>query len=88
MENPAAGVSGLLGIIQAFRRTPDKGYFQLSDEDLIDKRLALPDKNVHGIRIVDAVSGLDDIVSEELGIVVRTERDDPSLGIVCIRILE
>ncbi len=72
---------GLLRIIQLVRSAPGERDLQLIDEDRVDKPLGLLGQDAHGFGIVDPVAGLDDVLLEELGKIVLSERDDAALGV-------
>ncbi len=73
MQNPAPGMAALLGIVQALGGAVGKGNAELFDEDGVHQLFGLAGQQLDGLRVVDAVAGLDDVFGQELGIVARAE---------------
>ncbi len=81
VEDAAARVPGLEGVVEGVGRAPGKGDLELIDERLLDEPRAVGDQDIDGGRIADVVPGFEDVLLEELRLVVGSEGDDAALGI-------
>ena len=81
VEDAAARVPGLEGVVEGLGRAPGEGDLELVDERFADEAGPVRDQDIDGGRVADAVAGLEDVPLEELGLVVGGERDDAALGV-------
>jgi len=74
-------MASLLGEIEGIFGVAGKVDPQFPDHDLIDEQLAFGHENIDSLGIIDSVAGPENILTEEKGIVIGGQGNDPSLGI-------